>query len=442
MAGSTHIPSTNTAGKQLAIKHYNAALFQQILGKAAMGDLGRLEGPAPDAKTFNALVKGTASYDETPRTMPGVRITNLQKMKGDEVSVSIVHPASGRPTMGDREIEGRFATTTFATHSLKLNQMRLGHDPGGEMTQQRTDHDLRKIGRTQVLDMAVRTIDQVRLVHCAGDRGEDTQKAWMVPLASDSEFAEIMVNDVRRPSYNRHFYAAGAADVTELDSTAILTLDDISRIRAIIDEMETPMLPVTLPGDDDAGNDPLYIMRVTPRQWHHLKTYHDGRGRDWQTFMSAARERNSSNPLFKGSNVGIWNGILVRKGLLPIGWNQGSTMTVTTSAATYTTTTKTVPTFDADAAVASDHRVERALVFGGQAWVSLYGKDSNTEMPTRWHEEMADMGNRFRCSLSGMCGFSKLSYLDEDGVHTDHGVLAYDTYAPKATGRSIELYAA
>jgi N4-gp56 family major capsid protein len=355
------------------------------------------------------------------------------------VYFDIKHPASGRPTMGDREIKGRRSSTTFSSTGMKIDQMRLSHDSGGRMSQQRTTHDLRGIGRVDVMDMAARTIDQVRLIHCAGDRGQDEQLQWMVPLASDPEFSDICVNTIKRPSYNRHFYAAGATGVAELDSTCILTLYDIARMRSMIDEMESPFLPVVLPGDKAAARNPLYVLRVTPRQWHHLQTYHDGRGKDWQTFVSNARNRGADNPLFSGDEVGMWRGILVIKGLLPIRWNQGATMTVATNAAAYAETTATVPTFDGDASDDSDHGVERALLFGGQAWASIYGQDSRSGMPTRWFEGMEDDDNRYVCSLGGMCGFSKLSFLNKSGVHTDHGVIALDSYAPKAAGGPIEI---
>lgn len=438
-SGSTYVNPTNSASHALTVKHYNAALFHQTLGKAAMGDLGMMEGAPPNEDTLKGLVTGKISYEETARTMPGVRLTDLQKSRGDTVFVDIVHPASGRPTMGDKNITGRRSTTTFSSMPVKLDQMRLGHDAGGEMSQQRTKHDLRKIGRNQVLDMAARTVDQVRLIQCAGARGDIDGTQWMVPLATDSEFGEIVVNPVKAPSYNRHFYAHDATSIDTLDADAFITLNDIARLRQAIDEMDSPMLPVTLPGDEKASaRNPLYILRVTPRQWHHLQTYHDGYGKDWQTFQANARNRGSSNPLFTGDEVGVWRGILVIKGLLPIGWNQGSDVTVTTSAAAYTETTVTVPTFDGSDP-ASAHRVERALLFGGQAWASLYGKDSKSGMPTRWYEGMEDDDNRFVCSLSGMCGFSKLSFLDKDGVYTDHGIAALDSYAPLPTSSPLTV---
>jgi hypothetical protein len=227
--------------------------------------------------------------------------------------------------------------------------------------------------------------------------------------------------------------------MTQLDSTCILTLYDISRLRAEIDEMESPFLPVVLPNDPASATDPLYILRVTPRQWHHLQTYHDGRGKDWQTFMSRARNRGSDNPLFKGDEVGVWSGILVRKGLLPVRFAQGSTVTVATSAAAYTETTVTVPTFDGTAGNDLDQSVDRALLFGAQAWASVYGQDSRSGMPTRWFEGGEDDDNRTVFSLAGMGGISKLSFLNKSGVHTDHGVIAIDSYAPRPSGSPIAL---
>ena len=88
--------------------------------------------------------------------------------------------------------------------------MRYGVNTGGAMTRQRTVWDLRTAGRAGVEGWWGRTMDQLTLVHVAGARGDQNTADWNIPLADDPEFATIMVNAVKAPSHNRHFYGGDA----------------------------------------------------------------------------------------------------------------------------------------------------------------------------------------------------------------------------------------
>ena len=83
-----------------------------------------------------------------------------------------------------------------------------------------------------------------------------------------------------------------------LDGTDILTLNDIDRMRAYIDEMPVPMQPIMLPDDPAASDEPLYVLLVTTRQWHYLQNRTGTSA--WRTFLQNARERSAKNPLFTG----------------------------------------------------------------------------------------------------------------------------------------------
>ncbi|WP_234830794.1 DUF4043 family protein, partial [Vibrio anguillarum] len=63
------------------------------------------------------------------------------------------------------------------------------------MTQQKTRHPLRKLTRALLPDYVNTLQDQVTTVHLAGARGDYATDDIIVPLESDTEFAEIMVND-------------------------------------------------------------------------------------------------------------------------------------------------------------------------------------------------------------------------------------------------------
>lgn len=419
---------TQTKGTSVAVKRFNVALYTQVLGKNTLLST-RLTGPAPGDAQAAKMLEDDRYYEDLPRQYPMTRITDLQRQRGDTVSVDLVHPVSGLPVMGDTEVKGRRTSITFSSLDIKIDQYRFPYDSGGRMAQQRTEHDLRLLGKGAVLGLAHRYIDQMKLIHAAGARGEDESDDWVVPLATHDEFDDIVINAIKAPSYNRHLYAGEATAIDELDTTCWLKLSDIARLRAINDEAEVPLQPVVLDGDPQAGDDPLLVLLVTSRQWHHLKNYTETTGRDWQTFMQNAQLRGAQNPLFKG-DVGMWDGILVRKLGRRICFNQGSDVTVATSAAAYTEGSVTVPTFDADAEQAKDEAVDRAILLGAQAVAELWGKDTRTGVPVRFFEGYEDDDNRYVCSLAGTGGIAKLAFKTKSGTYTDHGIFVMDSYAP------------
>jgi hypothetical protein len=114
-----------------------------------------------------------------------------------------------------------------------------------------------------------RGLDQVKLVHVAGARGANTRLGD--PLANDADFADIMVNTVKAPTYNRHFYAGDATSIATLDTTDILTLEDIDKVRAAIAEMDIPLRQWCCRMTRRARTG-LFVLYVTSRQWHYLQT--------------------------------------------------------------------------------------------------------------------------------------------------------------------------
>src|SRR5690606_15441277 len=155
--------------------------------------------------------------------------------------------------------------------------------------------------------------DQTTLIHLAGARGTNLAADDIVPLANDREFAEILVNGVLPPTYDRHFYGGDATSVSTLDAADKFTLDVVESMRLTIDEMDTMRLqPIRLANDPGVDADPLYVLYVSPRQMYDFKqtTSH----KDLQTLISNAQNRVKgwNHPLFQGECF-MWEGILIKK---------------------------------------------------------------------------------------------------------------------------------
>lgn len=408
----TNVP----AGHPLAAKIYGAAVFAEYVTTPSFSN--RLTGSAP---TLGAAANVLEKMQTSPN-YPIVRITDLSKKAGDTVSVDCFNILEGRPVMGDKKLTGKMMSLSSSSMDMAINQMRAGVDSSGKMSQQRTVHDLRTVAKAGLVGWWTRLADQVKLVHMAGARGSQNTAEWVLPVASDPEFAEIMVNSVKAPTYNRHFYAGDATALSNLDTADYLKLTDLDRLRTLIEEADNPLQPVKLDGDFAADEDPLWILLVSPRVYGNLLRQSGTTA--IRTFQQNASVRGAKNPLFSGT-VGLWNGILVKK--MPrtfIEFQSSEVVTVATSAAAYTETTATV------ANLGANYPVHRCLLLGAQAFAEAFGKDSATGTHFNWNEELTDHKNVVEFSMRAIGGFSKLRFRNKAGYDFDNGVAVIDTVAP------------
>ncbi|TXR04650.1 DUF4043 family protein, partial [Escherichia coli] len=123
---------------------------------------------------------------------------------------------------------------------------------------------------------------------------------------------KIMINDVLPPTHDRHFFGGDATSFESIDQSDLFTLALVDNLSLFIDEMAHPLQPVRLSGDELYGEDPYYVLYVTPRQWNDW--YTSTSGKDWNQMMTRAvnRSKGFNHPLFKGE-CAMWRNILVRK---------------------------------------------------------------------------------------------------------------------------------
>lgn len=392
-----------------ARKLYSVALFAATQRMNSFRK--NLIGPAPKQSDAERKLKGQTSPD-----YPFVQVNDLSKTAGDKVSVDLFNVVRGKPVMGDKKLAGRMMGLTSSSMDIQINQTRGGVDPGGRMTQQRTLNNLRGIAKANLASWNSRLDDQLCLVHAAGARGFQDDADWVVPLESDPDFGEIVVNSIKPPTSNRRLFAGDATSAANIDSADILSLNDIDRIRTTIDELPFPLQPIKLKGDPAADEDPLYVLFVSPRVWHQLLI--DSTGQNIRDFHANAHARSQGfkHPLFMG-NVGMWNGILVKKTYRSIRFPTGSNVVEVDAALNETTVQTTVD-------------VDRSILLGAQALGIVFGRHSKTGYYYNWHEEETDHGNTVEFSTASMAGKAKLRFDDPDGVPTDHGVITIDSHAP------------
>lgn len=394
----------------IANKLFNAALFLEASRRPSFANIQT--GAAPSLSGEAKKAKG-----QTSAGAPIVRVTDLESTAGDEVTVDIFHQLRQKPVMGDKTLAGKGTNLKFASFSLKIDQGRTLVDAGGKMSQQRTKHNLKMTAKTLLSPYYNRLADQISLVHLAGARGDHMDADWILPTEADADFAEIMVNSVTPPTYDRHFYGGDATSIASIDSADKFTLSAVDRLRLALDEMAFPLQPIRMEDDPMAEDSPFHCLWITPRQWYDFWTATSGS--DWRSLQANAFERknNFNHPIFKGDAV-MWNNILVKKQPRPIRFNAGTDVTVCTNTADAQTTTST-------AAV----RVERAILLGAQALADAYGATGGKGGGYYFgmNEEETDHGNRNEMSIAWMNGKAKIRFQGTDGRVNDHGVMVLDT---------------
>lgn len=410
------MPTVVKSGSPAANRFFNVGLFTEVTkNNTFTNTLTDAEIPKTVAKDKK---KGVS---QTSRGAPVVRVTDLSKSKGEEVTMDLFHELRGLPTMGDRKLEGRGESITSSQFSLKINQGRHMVDSGGKMSQQRTLHDLVMVANSLLSPYYNALDDQLSQIHLAGARGDMTAD-WIVPAASHPEFAEIAVNPVTPPTYDRHFYAADATALTNLEATDTFNLKEVEKLKLLIDEMPNPLQPVRFEGDQAADDEPFYVLYVTPRQWYDFRVSTDANfgAQALQRMQADALTRASmfNHPIFKGGAV-LWNNILIKKMARSVRFNAGSSVLVSQNNADATTTSVT-------AAV----RTERAILLGAQALANAYGM-AGSATKGGYHFSMnteeTDHGNAKEHSIAWMQGKAKIRFRDSNGRINDHGVAVLDT---------------
>ena len=418
----TQIP----AGSPLARKVFGAALFAKTVAFAGM--VKNLTGNAPKQSDAEAKLKG-----QTVPDMPIVRVTDLAKSAGDSVSVDAFDTISGKPIMGDRNAEGRGEALSSSSMDIRIDNTTKSVDAGGKMSQQRTLHSLRGIAMSQLVGYFGRLDNQKALVHMAGTRGTQTGKDWVVPLSSDADFADIMVNTVKAPTYNRHLvvngtgFTAGGAQLASIASTDLWTLNHVDELAVLLSDHNFGLQPVRLNDDPAADDDPIKgVLYLTERQWAQIKT-----SSAFQTAVQQAWARKSygtKHPLFSGEPI-MWNGILIRKqNKFAIRHIQSDTTKIVTAANRYTATETDVTV---NAGLTAGYAVERSILLGAQALAYVFGRNQGSDSGFNWLENKYNFERNLEVAGESMGGMSKLRFTFDDGQGnkepTDNGMFVIDT---------------
>lgn len=392
--------------------------------------------------TLNLLAgkmpKGEAGAEATLRKqttqhMPIVRVQDLGKGRGDEVTFHLLNPVGAYPIMGSAYAEGRGVGMSLNEDRLRVNQARFPVDLGNVMSQIRSPADLRKLGRPVAQSLMDRYCDQSLLVHMAGARGFHNNIEWVIPKADHANFKEIMVNRIKAPTKNRHYIVDGAgvnqftvnAGEVDIATTDLFTMDSVDSMKTVLDQIALPPPICKFEGDVASEDSPLRVWLVSPAQYNKFAAQPG-----FRSFQSAAFARASQakqHPLFLG-DVGLWNGFIIRKMPRPIRFYAGDEVKYCAAYDSETESSALVPS-----SFGVTHAIDRSIILGGQAIAEAMASSEHSGAPFFWSEKDLDHADKWEVLIGAIRGVSKIRFDVNTGDRqefTDYGVTVVDTAVP------------
>lgn len=429
---------------RFAVKKESVALAALAVRKPT--NMTKLLGTVPNQQGAEATLK-----QQSGPGLPGIMVKDLSQGAGDKVTVEAVDILSGEPIMGDAMREGKGESIALSSMEIKIDNTSKVVYPGGKMTQKRTVHRLRPLAMAQLMGYFPRLLWQRSLVRLASARGAQRDRSWHVPLQSAGTFADVMINPLRAPTYNRHLVldstlgiVQGGQQLGSIDSNDGWKLSSIDLISEYLDSIAFKLQPVRIPGDPAADDDPIKgVLYLDPQAWNQLLTDTTAghNTRNWQALALERAKLSGANmhPLFKG-DMYMWNGILMKKMEHSIYFNASDSTQIVSAANRYTGNATTFPTESAqtvNAGLTAGFRVTRSILMGAQAFAVCMGQNESTGIQAAFKERSFDYDSKYEGMGEWMGGEDKLTFrfLDENGnwEWTDHGIVVIDA-AVKAVG--------
>jgi hypothetical protein len=403
----TSVPS----GSLLALPQHSNAVTAQII--RAPGNLSAMTGPAPKGQEqVDANLK-----QQTSSGMPFVRITDLSvDPKGDTVYVDAFDVTGGKPIMGDRNAEGQGKALSSSSFPVKIDLATHNVDAGGKMARQRTRWDLRRIARAEVSAYFPRLIWQRCLAHLFGMRGSQVGLSWDIPVDTDPDFAEIMINQVKAPTRNRHYVlddtnglVQGGELVNSLATADVWKLARLDELALILESMETKIPSPRIVGDEQMYDSPLKgILMMPPGSYNSLITDVSVSGNNLRAYQAAVEQRQKWAPnsaVFRGE-CGIWRNILVKKMDHTIFRNAGENVQYVTAANRLTETETGVAVAGG---LSTTHQMERSVLMGAQCLARAEGA-SNSGVQAAIIENTYNAGRNYEFLGEFMGGEAKFRF--------------------------------
>lgn len=222
------------------------------------------------------------------------RITELSAgTKGTRAIVTLVADLIGDGVAGDRTLEGSEEPMKSYELEVQYDMLRTAMRHEGRMADKRSVVNFRENARDNGAYWLAERIDQMAFLTLSGvSYAFNTDGSARV--GSDLPYLDF-ASDVTAPTANRHFRWNATSGALEAGNTANVAATDLPSWKMLIQAKAAARNRFIRPVRMDGGID-VYHVFMTPDGIARLK-----QDSDFLAAWQNARERSSSNPLFKGT---------------------------------------------------------------------------------------------------------------------------------------------
>lgn len=323
--------------------------------------------------------------------------TELNKAKGDTITMGLTAKLSGNGVTGDSELEGNEEAQDSYSEQIVIDQIRNAWRSTGKLDEQKNGYDMRAEGKAALATWIAEFIEKQIFMKLGGVANTSLTDIYGTVVGARCAWSntpdEYSDTDTNLGYGNRYLCADYGAGATSLAATDLLTPLLIDRLKAKAEAANPIIKPLMISGK------PHFVMFVHPRQAYDLK-----RNAEFQQARREAEVRGSENPIFTGA-LGIWNGVVLHEhrycpylDISVAGNNFGSSNSGTDYAAV-----------DAYRAILCGQNAVGFAFAGGSVF---------------WEEKTFDYGNKFGVAVGFIGGCQKLMFNS-----LENGVLVLDTAA-------------
>lgn len=324
---------------------------------------------------------------------PFIALTDLETKAGDTIKYDLNLQLKGKPVHGDVRITGTEEGLKFATDTVKIDLIGKSVSAGRTMTQKRTLHSLRAVGRDRQRDYWSRLGDEYKSMYLAGSRGSNAD------FIEEVGFTGFAGNSIVAPSASHHLYGGSASAFNAITTGDKFDLKLIDRAVAVSKTMGGGSTNIPRIRPMKFNGQERFVCVMDPFQEYDMRTNtNTGQWLDIQ--KAAASAEGQSNPMFRGSK-GMYNNVILQCHDTIIRFTDGG--------------------------ASANLPVSRALFLGRQAGVVAWGSPGNGQR-IKWREDLEDRGRELVITAEQIMGVKKTAF-EVDGVSRDFGVMVMDTYA-------------
>jgi len=319
----------------------------------------------------------------------------LQKKRGDTITVGLTAKLSGAGVTGDSELEGNEEAISAYSDAISIDQWRTAVRLTGKLDEQKNAYDMRSDAKNKLSIRLQEYIERQVFLKLAGVNNTsltDVNGVTVGARATWSNSPDRVPNADTASGSGDRYLCANSSGADSLSTSDIITPALIQRA-AIKARLASPKIkPLRIEGKD------YYVMFIHPWQMYDLRQ---------DSTMSAALKdawwRGKNNPLFTNASL-VWNQVIIHEHeYVPyLDISEAGNNFYSSSSGT---------DFSADCF--------RALLCGQQA-IAL----AKCKYDQGWVEEKFDYGNKTGFATGLLGGIQKITFNSKD-----YGVIAVDTYA-------------